>query len=190
MFTSRAEYRLKLRADNADRRLTELGSEIGCISKIRLDLFLEKKRHIDTLRDLLDNAYFSPSELKQQGFEVSQDGIKRIAAEWCRFPKIHLNDFSKTIPSIAGFSSEVIEQVQIDLEYAAYYKRQAEEIELMKKQEQFKLPEDLDYDQIKALSNELRLKLKNSSPGSIADAKKIEGMTPAAIASLYRFCAS
>lgn len=187
MFTSRAEYRLTLRADNADQRLTALGLEIGCVSSERAAHYLTKQAQLDQARALCSSRALSPNELAAHGIHVNQDGVRRSAAELLRYPNVRLEQIMALWPELRSFSPDILEQIEIDGRYAGYLSRQTADIEAYQREEALELPVDLDYSAIGSLSAELRLKLTRDKPTSLASASRIPGMTPAALIALMRF---
>lgn len=184
MFTSRAEYRLMLRSDNADLRLTPLGEAAGCVGSQRSFIFRSKFQAIEQGRTLLEDLKATPTWLKAQGLEVNQDGVTRSAWDLLSYPQITLERLTQLWPQIQQISQQAMEQLQIEGTYRAYLDRQAQDIKAYRKDEGLSLPADLDYDQIGSLSNEVRLKLKSVRPESLAAASRIPGMTPAALTAL------
>lgn len=187
MFTSRAEYRLTLRADNADQRLTALGLEIGCVSSERAAHYLTKQAQLDQARALCSSRALSPNELAAHGIHVNQDGVRRSAAELLRYPEVELEQIMALWPELRSFSPDILEQIEIDGRYAGYLSRQTADIEAYQREEALELPVDLGYSAIGSLSAELRLKLTRDKPTSLASASRIPGMTPAALIALMRF---
>ena len=166
MFTSRAEFRLTVRADNADRRLTPLGVAAGCISVARKKAFEAKLEALESTRELLSSVMLGPKVLNDVGIAVSRDGGKRSAYDALSLP---------------GLDREVLTQLQIDSTYDQYSDRQAKEVADLRRQETQRIPDDFDYARISGLSNELKLKLSKAQPESILHASRIEGVTPAAL---------
>jgi tRNA uridine 5-carboxymethylaminomethyl modification enzyme len=187
MFTSRAEYRLTLRADNADQRLTALGMDIGCVGSERAAHYLTKQTQLDQARALCSSRALSPNELAAHGIHVNQDGVRRSAAELLRYPDVSLEQIMALWPELRDFSTDILEQIEIDGRYAGYLSRQTADIEAYQREEALELPVDLDYSAIGSLSAELRLKLTRDKPSSLASASRIPGMTPAALIALMRF---
>jgi tRNA uridine 5-carboxymethylaminomethyl modification enzyme len=187
MFTSRAEYRLTLRADNADQRLTALGMDIGCVGSERAAHYLAKQTQLDQARALCSSRALSPNELAAHGIHVNQDGVRRSAAELLRYPDVSLEQIMALWPELRDFSTDILEQIEIDGRYAGYLSRQTADIEAYQREEALELPVDLDYSAIGSLSAELRLKLTRDKPSSLASASRIPGMTPAALIALMRF---
>ncbi len=186
MFTSRAEYRLRLRADNADRRLTPHGAAFGCIRSARISKLRSKEGSIAALKALLSERSWTPNELRSHGFELKQDGVRRSALELLAWPTI---DFAalRAAGLVSGtFPRDVIEQVEIEASYATYLDRQEADIRAFRREEALALPQDLDFDTIPGLSNELRHVLSSHRPATIGAASRIAGMTPAALTLLYR----
>ncbi|NFV81636.1 tRNA uridine-5-carboxymethylaminomethyl(34) synthesis enzyme MnmG [Magnetospirillum aberrantis] len=184
MFTSRAEYRLLLRADNADLRLTPKGMEWGCVGRERSERFRDKSAALDHGRQLLSELKASPNVLRGHGFEVNQDGVVRSAWDLLAYPDIDLGRLAGLWPQLAGFAPAVAEQLQIEGTYRAYLARQDADIRAYRRDEDLVIPDDLDYDTIGSLSNEVRQKLKTARPETLADAGRIPGMTPAALTAL------
>ncbi len=181
MFTSRAEFRLSLRADNADQRLTSLAKELGCISKRRAEVFEEKSSKLSAANEMLTKRSFTPKEVRAAGIEVNQDGNRRTAAQVLAFPNVSFEEIVKLEPGLEGIEEPIRRQVEKDALYANYIARQQKDIDLLQKDEALKIPEGFDFDSIDGLSNELRSKLKASSPSSIGQAARIDGMTPAGL---------
>jgi tRNA uridine 5-carboxymethylaminomethyl modification enzyme len=180
MFTSRAEYRLTLRADNADLRLTHLAKELEILSESRLHDFEKKVENINNLKSQLSSMSLTPNEAEKHGIKISKDGVKRNGLELLKYKGVNFNNL-KDIFGLGEFSSDVIEQIEIDNHYAGYYAKQEDDIEIFKKDENMKIPENIDYSDISGLSNEIRQKLELIKPKTFGQASRIEGITPAAI---------
>ena len=181
MFTSRAEFRLSLRADNADQRLTPMAIELGCVSEARETAYLEKSRQLGLANGVLNGATYTPKELQSAGIEISQDGNRRSLAQVLAFPDVTFDDLVPVDEDLASVPEDIRRQVEKDALYANYIARQQKDIDLLRKDEAVKIPKDFDYDAIDGLSNELKSKLISSRPGSIGQAARIDAMTPAAL---------
>ena len=181
MFTSRAEFRLSLRADNADQRLTPKGIEIGCISIFRREAFLDKVDKIEECNTILSEKEFTPNQLIAQGISVSQDGNKRNLKQVLAFPNITFDNIKVFDNRLSDIESEIQQQAHRDALYSNYIDRQKKDIESVKRDEAIKIPSSFDYQSMSGLSNELKNKLLNQKPKNIAQASRIEGMTPAAL---------
>jgi tRNA uridine 5-carboxymethylaminomethyl modification enzyme len=181
MFTSRAEYRLALRADNADLRLTEKGIALGCVGAERRDAFRAKASALNEVRDFARSVSISPSEAERHGLHLKKDGQRRSAFELLSYPDVTLADVSRIWPQLAALPAKVAEQLEIDAKYDVYLSRQAADIASYRRDEALVLPDDLDYAAISGLSNEVRHRLANHRPRTIGHAAKIEGVTPAAL---------
>ncbi len=181
MFTSRAEYRLSLRADNADQRLTPLGIGIGCVGAERETAFAVKQAEISRVSQKLKEISLTPNEAQQFGLKVNQDGQRRSAFDLLAYPEVGFKDLVKIWPELSSANDATREQVEIDASYAVYLERQQVDISNIRKEEARVIPDDFDYSILSGLSNELRQKLEAVRPGDIAQASRIEGMTPAAL---------
>jgi tRNA uridine 5-carboxymethylaminomethyl modification enzyme len=181
MFTSRAEFRLTVRADNADRRLTPVGQVAGCVSSIRSSAFEAKLEALDSGRAALSGVLIGPKELNAAGVAVSRDGGKRSAYDVLSLPGVDLDIVAKAIPAYYSLEPEVLAQLQIDSTYDQYSSRQAKEVADLRRQETQRIPTDFEYSKISGLSNELKQKLSRARPESILHASRIEGVTPAAL---------
>ena len=180
MFTSRAEYRLHLRADNADLRLTELGIEVGCVGEERQKLYFERKKQIEDFESLLKSKTFTPNELESYNINIKKDGVKRNLYELLGNPNITIEDIKKII-NIDFVDKKIQEQVAINAMYAPYIKRQEQDIEFLEKEKNMIIPVDFDYDSVGGLTNEVKEKLKLHKPYNIEVASRIMGITPASI---------
>ncbi|GAB5438713.1 tRNA uridine-5-carboxymethylaminomethyl(34) synthesis enzyme MnmG [Falsiruegeria mediterranea] len=185
MFTSRAEFRLSLRADNADQRLTGIGIEMGCVSSARKHIFVRKLEALNAATDALNARLFTPKQLKNSGIHVNQDGNKRTGMDVLAFPDVGFPDVQKLIPELAQVDEPIQRQIERDALYANYIARQKSDVETMKKEEDLRIPDDFSYEEFEGLSNELRQKLDRNRPENLAQAGRIEGMTPAAMALLF-----
>ena len=181
MFTSRAEFRLSLRADNADQRLTPLAIELGCISKDRENIFLKKLDDLTKNKSLLTQITISPQEAKEYQVIVKKDGKKRTALELLSFPGVRVDNFLSGSPELSCVSAESKRQVERDALYANYVERQARDAETLKRDEVLLIPANLDYSKITGLSNEAKAKLSKVRPENIGQASRIDGITPAAL---------
>ena len=181
MFTSRAEFRLSLRADNADQRLTPLAIELGCISKDRENIFLKKLDDLTKTKSLLTQITISPQEAKEYQVIVKKDGKKRTALELLSFPGVRVDNFLSGSPELSCVSAESKRQVERDALYANYVERQARDAEMLKRDEVLLIPANLDYRKITGLSNEAKAKLSKVRPENIGQASRIDGITPAAL---------
>ncbi|OAM73360.1 tRNA uridine-5-carboxymethylaminomethyl(34) synthesis enzyme MnmG [Devosia elaeis] len=181
MFTSRAEFRLHLRADNADQRLTPLGLEIGLVGGERASFYAQKAEALEKGRHLLHHLTASPSEARKAGLAVNEDGRRRSAFELLSYPDLDVADLARLWPELDTLDKDVLDQVGIDAQYAVYLDRQKADIAGMRRDEQRAIPDDLDFMSIPGLSMELRQKLSQQRPQTIAQAQAMDGMTPAAI---------
>lgn len=186
MFTSRAEYRLLLRADNADQRLTPAGISIGCVGSDRALAFQDKQQALADARAKVDNLTILPVELARRGFKVNQDGIRRSALDLLRYPDIDMAALQNIWPELSGISADILAQLEIDGRYAGYIQRQEADIAAFRRDEQLALPKDLDYKTVGSLSNEMQLKLGQHRPDTLGAAARIPGVTPAALVALLR----
>ena len=184
MFTSRAEYRLILRADNADLRLTPKGIALGCVGSVRRQAFAAKSEALLQGRGLMDSLAATPNELKAKGFNVNLDGVRRSAFALLRYPDISWEQLVAQWPEISGLRVDVAEQLEIEGRYAGYMDRQTADILAFRRDESLELPDDLDYGAIGSLSNEVRLKLQAARPATLGAAGRIPGVTPAAMTAL------
>lgn len=186
MFTSRAEFRLLLRADNADQRLTDKGIELGCISGERKATWESKKSSLTKAREMVQLLNATPTELAEKSLDVNQDGRRRNAFDLLRYPDIEWEALQTIWPEMDEISEDIREQIEIDALYAGYVARQEADIQALRKDEALKLPETLDYSQIGGLSNEVRQKLEAVKPVTLGAASRIPGVTPAAVIALLR----
>lgn len=184
MFTSRAEYRLTLRADNADQRLTPVGIAAGIVGPERAEMFHVKQSALNQARDWARETALTPNEAARYGIRLNQDGRRRSVTDLLALPDIGLEDLQKIWPQLGDMSPAVAEQLAFDALYAGYLHRQEADILAFKKDESLPLPRDLDYAAIKGLSNEVRQKLMDAAPATLGQAGRIEGVTPAALALL------
>lgn len=187
MFTSRAEYRLRLRADNADQRLTQKAIQLGCVGAGRTSLWSAKSEELNNIRNRMNVLNMTPNEAAAKGIHINHDGQRRTAFDLLRYPNLGWTDVIKVWPELEGVSAVVVEQIEIDALYAGYMDRQDADIRAFKKDEALAIPDDLNYDQIGSLSNEVKQKLIQAQPATLGAASRIPGVTPAAIVSLLRF---
>jgi tRNA uridine 5-carboxymethylaminomethyl modification enzyme len=187
MFTSRAEYRLWLRADNADQRLTPRGLAIGCIGQDRARVFHGKQRALEAARDLAGRLHLTPSALAKRGISINQDGVPRPALELLAYPGIGWQRLVALWPELAAVNPDIAEQLTIDARYEGYLARQRQDIAAYRRDEALSLPEDVDYGAIGSLSNEVRQKLQAHRPATLAQAARISGVTPAALVALLKY---
>ena len=187
MFTSRAEYRLALRADNADQRLTEKGIAAGCVGSHRADVFHVKHSALQTIRDRLNALTLSPAKAAQAGWAVNQDGRVRTAWEYLSYKDINLAALSAVWPELADLDDEIATQIEIEALYSSYLERQAEDVAALRRDEDLMIPADLDYSGVGGLSNEVRQKLEAVRPSTLGQAGRIEGVTPGALTALLGF---
>ncbi len=187
MFTSRSEYRLFLRADNADMRLTEMGYETGCVGEYRNSVFKAKKQAIDACRAKAENSKAEYEDLKNAGITVNHDGTKRTAYQLMSYNDVSRETILNLFPELKEFDEKVYEQVEIESRYAGYIKRQMSDIEVFKKDENLKLRDDIDYHKIGGLSREMVDKLSRIRPATIGEASRIPGVTPAAITAILGY---
>ena len=187
MFTSRAEYRLALRADNADQRLTEKGIAAGCVGSHRADVFHVKHSALQKTRDQLNALTLSPAKAAQAGWAVNQDGRVRTAWEYLSYKDINLAALSAVWPELANLDDEIATQIEIEALYSSYLERQAEDVAALRRDEDLTIPMDLDYSMVGGLSNEVRQKLEAVRPTTLGQAGRIEGVTPGALTALLGF---
>lgn len=182
MFTSRAEFRLSLRADNADQRLTGIGIKCGLVGEKRQNIFNKKIHALDKAKALLSSYSITPTQAKKAGISIKQDGIRRSAMELLSFKDVDFSKLEHIWPGFPDFNQEVRDQLEKDAIYINYIERQSAAVNAMRKDEKLSIPENLNYSDISGLSNELKQKLIHSRPASLAQAGRIEGMTPAGLA--------
>jgi tRNA uridine 5-carboxymethylaminomethyl modification enzyme len=181
MFTSRAEYRLTLRADNADQRLTPIGDSLGCVRPERLQAYEQKAEKLAEVQNALLKLSVSPQEAKSFGIPASLDGRRRNGIELLSLPGVSFSEIAELSPLFGDLDQLIKIQVEADALYSNYIDRQQRDIEAMRSEEGIELPKDLDYSVLSGLSNELRGKLESVRPATLAQAGRIEGMTPAAL---------
>ncbi|MCB1532233.1 MAG: tRNA uridine-5-carboxymethylaminomethyl(34) synthesis enzyme MnmG [Alphaproteobacteria bacterium] len=186
MFTSRAEYRLRLRADNADQRLTDKGIEIGCVGEGRQKLWQEKSEKLSAARLMVGGMQATPNELEGYGIGVNKDGQRRSVSDLLRYPDIDWEQLQGVWPELATIEPAIREQIEFDALYAGYMERHEADIAAFRKDEALELPENLDYNEIGSLSNEVRSKLEQARPATLGAASRIPGVTPAALVALLR----
>jgi tRNA uridine 5-carboxymethylaminomethyl modification enzyme len=181
MFTSRAEYRLTLRADNADQRLTARGIALGCVGATRRSRHASKMAALEAARDFARSVSLTPNEADRYGLALNKDGQRRSAFELLSHPNIGIADLAKIWPRFADLPPKIVEQVEIDAKYDVYLSRQAADIAAYRRDESLELPDGLDYSQLSGLSNEVRQKLNAMRPRTIGQAARMDGITPAAL---------
>jgi tRNA uridine 5-carboxymethylaminomethyl modification enzyme len=181
MFTSRSEYRLSLRADNADLRLTPKGLDAGCVGTERAATFGAKAKALEALQALAQSLSMTPTEARRHGLDVNLDGVSRNAAELLAYPSITIDRLKSIWPALGRFAPVVIEQLEIDGRYAGYLDRQDREIETLRREDALPVPVDLSFEDMPGLSRELQQKLARDRPRTLGQAARIDGMTPAAL---------
>ena len=181
MFTSRAEYRLTLRADNADQRLTRKGISIGLISKLRKDLFEDKSKKLEIIVNKMSELLISPNKIKNFGINIAQDGVLRKSNEILSQKGVNMKKIREIWPDIPFFDNKIDEQVEINAHYMGYLKKQKADILAFKRDENLSIPEEINYDKLSGLSNEVKSKFKQIRPKTMGQALRIDGITPAAV---------
>ena len=181
MFTSRAEFRLSLRADNADQRLTPLAKSLGCVSDGRSRAFDQKMEALESGKKMLDSKRYSATDLKKVGIQLKQDGTKRTAYQLLSFPEISFEDLVAVNEQLSEIDENTRDQLSKDALYANYIERQQRDVDAMKRDENLLISQDFDYQPLDGLSNELKAKLQAARPQNLAQAARVDGMTPAAI---------
>jgi len=187
MFTSRAEYRLHLRADNADQRLTPLGGQFGLISSDRQKTFDAKLTALEAAEDLASSLAATPNALAKKGFKINQDGVRRSALDLLAYPDVTLSRLTDMWPEFGALEDDIAEQLEIKGMYAGYMNRQEQDMRAYRNDEALKLPADLDYAAIGGLSNEIVQKLDMAKPATLGAAARISGVTPTALTSLLAY---
>lgn len=190
MFTSRAEYRLLLRSDNADMRLTSKGIDIGCVGLKRRRYFQEKVKALNEARQKLNMIGGTPKELEKLGFEVNKDGSRRTGFDLLAYEKINWADLAAVWPQLGDTRKDVVEQLEIEAKYRGYLQRQESDIAAFRKDESLKIPADIDYKKIGGLSNEVVMKLNKVRPETLGAASRISGVTPAAVTAVLGYIKS
>ena len=181
MFTSRAEYRLTLRADNADLRLSPIAMRIGCVSLERCKKLEEKIKKIEMIKISLSSVSLSPNEAKKHGISISMDGVKRNGMDLLRYKNVDYDKLKSIFKELPDSEEDIIGQLKIENHYKGYYAKQDADIKKFKKDEDLKIPSDIDYDKISGLTEEVKNKLRVVKPETFGQALRIDGMTPAAI---------
>ena len=187
MFTSRAEYRLLLRADNADQRLTPKGARIGCVSAGRGRVFAAKEKALRDGARILDGLTATPNTLRGKGITISMDGVRRTARELLAYPGMDMQRLAVLWPEVGAIAPQIARQLEIEARYAGYLERQEADIRAFRRDESLHLPADLDFDAIPALSTEARCKLAHARPATLGAAARISGVTPAALTALLAY---
>ena len=181
MFTSRAEYRLSLRSDNADLRLTEKGINLGIVDKKRKEIFLDKNKRLSEIQEKMDNLKISPTKVEKYGVNIAKDGVNRSATQILSQMSVNMGKIRQIWPEIQYVSREIDEQIEINSHYKGYLKKQKADILAFKRDENLIIPENLNYDDFSGLSNEIKSKFKKIRPKTMGQALRIDGVTPAAV---------
>jgi len=187
MFTSRAEYRLRLRADNADQRLTDKGIAVGCVGDVRRDVWDRKSQDLEIARGLVTSLQATPNALEKAGIAINKDGVRRSVLDLLAYDHVSWEQLCALWPELDGMSDDVREQMENDALYAGYMARHEADIEAYRKEEALVLPDALDYAQVGSLSNEVRSKLEAARPLTLGAAARLPGVTPAAVIALLRY---
>ncbi|MEX2319600.1 MAG: tRNA uridine-5-carboxymethylaminomethyl(34) synthesis enzyme MnmG, partial [Bauldia sp.] len=181
MFTSRAEYRLSIRADNADQRLTPRGIELGLVKEARARVFRRRMESLEWARALCRDLNLTPDQAGRHDIHLNRDGARRTAFELLAFPEIDMGRLVAVWPELAGLDRFASEQIEIEAKYAVYLDRQSADIAGLRRDDALALPDEIDFGEISGLSNELREKLAAVRPATLGQAGRIDGMTPAAL---------
>ena len=181
MFTSRAEFRLSLRADNADQRLTPIGIDLGCVEEDRKRVFDNKMDRLSSAKSKLTEHSYTPKEIRAAGISINQDGNRRDGMAVLAFPDVFFDDLIPLIPELEETDTEIRRQIERDALYANYIERQKRDVEAMKRDESHEIPLGFDYFSLDGLSAEMKQKLSAAKPANIAQASRVEGVTPAAL---------
>jgi len=187
MFTSRAEFRLSLRADNADQRLTGMGIDLGCVGPVRGARFRQKMASIAALRTMAQSLTVTPTEAERHGLSLNRDGQRRTAFELLSYPDVGLGDIGRIWPAFLEAPADIGGQLEIEAKYAVYLDRQAAEVAAFKRDEAFEIPDRIDYAAVPGLSTEVRQKLSAARPRTIGQAGRLDGITPAALVLLAAY---
>ena len=187
MFTSRAEYRLKLRADNADQRLTEMGHAVGCVDTTRIESYRDKFKVLGYWKDQISNLIKTPNDLRGHGIDVKSDGKRRSAMDLLAYPDITFKNLINIWPSLQETPEKIAKQLEIDSLYVHYLDRQDADIRAFRRDEALQIPNDLDFSNIPGLSNEAKVKLEEGRPATLGAASRISGITPAALTVLLAY---
>ena len=188
MFTSRAEYRLLLRADNADLRLTEIGHNLGLVGSFRYQKYSDKKVDLDNLNKIVKNQYVTPNSLSKIGVQINQDGKKRSAFDLLAYPSIDIDKIEEIFDlNLKQYSKEILDQIATEAHYKGYLKKQKSEIISLTKEEKIEIPNNLNYGLIPSLSIEIVEKLTKIKPKNLSQASRIDGVTPAALSTILSY---
>jgi tRNA uridine 5-carboxymethylaminomethyl modification enzyme len=181
MFTSRAEFRLSLRADNADQRLTGRGIELGCVSEKRQVVYYNRMEALSSARGVLEHKSLTPTEAQKFGLSVNQDGTRRSGFDLLCYPDVSFQDLTSIWDDLNLIPQDVARQLENDAKYEKLLERQRTDIAALKRDEKYTIPKEFSYDGLSGLSTELCCKLKQSRPETLGQASRIDGMTPAAL---------
>ena len=188
MFTSRSEYRLSIRADNADYRLTKLGIEIGCINNERKKAFTQKLEYLNNTQKQLHDLAITPNKLKELGYHISQDGVEKTAYKLLKY--YQKEEITKIFPQIQNIDNQVLDYLAVESKYEGYLQKQKNDIAIYSKEEGLKIPESINYNNISSLSSEVKEKLKKYSPVNIKQMKMIPGITPSSVIAIILYVKS